>query len=95
MIEDDVLEKAMEAFNKEQEQAKKKRKFATYIEKTKIMMEAMSVISVLRRRGWDFLQIARAVNVSEQTIKNWACGKFAPHPNNLLALRRIKETEAL
>lgn len=87
MKEEDILERLAGTFNTEES----REEIGGRVRKTEIAKEAMNVISQLRRKGWDLLRIARATNVSEQTIRNWMRGRATPQPNNLLALRRLKE----
>jgi ribosome-binding protein aMBF1 (putative translation factor) len=53
-------------------------------------LKSMIAIAKLRKDGWDWIRMAKKLNVSEQTIRNWATGKNTPHPNNLIALKRLE-----
>jgi len=53
-------------------------------------LKSMILISRLRKNGWDWVRMAKKLNVSEQTVRNWALGKNTPHPNNLIALKRLE-----
>ena len=66
-------------------------KLKTFQKRARLSIEAMFLINILRRVGWDFDRIATCANVSEQTIKRWATGEAVPHLNNLIILRQLKE----
>jgi ribosome-binding protein aMBF1 (putative translation factor) len=97
-IRDTALEEAMATLStdkkkKEVAQRKTNARVKRHKEQTKIMFEAMQLITTLRRMGWAHFKIAKKAHVSEQTIKKWESGHSCPQTNNLIALRNLTQEE--
>lgn len=93
-IRDTILEDALATLSTDKKTQKRaKEKVAARVKKhqaqTRVMFEAMQLITTLRRMGWERFKIARKTNVSEQTIKKWESGHSCPQTNNLITLRNL------
>lgn len=90
-IRDTVLEDAMKELSANLfTGADKKGKLTKQQRKNVDSLKSMILISRLRKNGWDWIRMAKKLNVSEQTVRNWATGKNTPHPNNLIALKKLE-----
>lgn len=91
-VKDTLLEEAMAGLksNSVKNTRIKKNKVNAQQRRAMDSLKSMILISRLRKDGWDWIRMAKKLNVSEQTIRNWATGKNTPHPNNLLALRKLE-----
>lgn len=93
-VRDGLLEEVLSQFAKE-DKAKARadeRKVKTFEKRARISIEAMFIINALRKSGWDFSVIAHNAHVNEQTIMKWAAGEAVPHFNNLIILRKLRES---